>query len=254
MKPIFGTNWKMRNAGREFARAYARLLDGASELQFLELLFVMPPATLIRDMADAVSDSRIAIGAQNVHWAEEGEFTGELSTELLKQEGARIVLIGHAERRLLFRETDEIICKKTQRALADGLKVVLCVGDAEKDADNSAIKEALQRQLLAVLEGSAIETLNQLIVAYEPIWAIGARSQSAASPGRVATGVEAIREGLRLFPTAPYVPILYGGSVNFQNCADLIIDSGVDGLFVGRCAVVPEDFLAIIQKSLGAVA
>src|ERR1700749_2707620 len=121
MKPIFGTNWKMRNARRESARVYARSLDGGSELQFVEKLFVMPPATLIRDMAEAVSDSRVAIGAQNVHWAEEGEFTGELSTELLKQEGARIVLIGHAERRLLFGETDELIGKKAQQAFAGGL-------------------------------------------------------------------------------------------------------------------------------------
>jgi triosephosphate isomerase len=253
MKPIFGTNWKMRNARRESARVYARSLDGASELQFLDLLFVMPPATLIREMADAVSDSRIAIGAQNVHWAEEGEYTGELSTELLKQEGARMVLVGHAERRLLFGETDEIIRKKAQRAFADGLMVVLCVGDAEKDANNSAIKETLQRQLWADLEGSAVEAFGRLIVAYEPIWAIGARSESAASPGRVAKGVEAVREGLRLFPSARHVPILYGGSVNFQNCADLMSDSGADGLFVGRCAAIPEDFLAIIRKSLGAL-
>jgi triosephosphate isomerase len=253
MKPIFGTNWKMRNASHETAQAYARSLDEASELQSLELLFVMPPATLIRDMADAISNPRIAIGAQNVHWAEEGEFTGELSTELLKQEGARIVLIGHAERRLLFGETDEIVCKKAQRAFADGLTVVLCVGDAEKDADNSAVKETLQRQLLADLEGSPVEAFDRLIIAYEPIWAIGARSESAASPGRVAEGVEAVREGLRSFPSAQHVPILYGGSVNFQNCAHLISDSGVDGLFVGRCAAIPEDFLAIVRRSLGAM-
>jgi triosephosphate isomerase len=254
MKPIFGTNWKMRNTHRESARAYARALDEASELQFLELLFVMPPATLIRDMADAISDSRIAIGAQDVHWAAEGEFTGELSTELVKQEGARMVLLGHAERRLLFGETDETICKKTLRAFADGLTVVLCVGDAEKEADNSAIKETLQRQLLAALEGSAVIALKRLIVAYEPIWAIGARSETAASPKRVAVGVEAIRESLRLFPSAQQVPIIYGGSVNFQNCVAMMSDSGVDGLFVGRCAAIPEDFLAIIRKSLGALA
>jgi L-erythrulose 1-phosphate isomerase len=250
MKPIFGTNWKMRNARRESAQAYARSLDGASELDSLELLFVMPPATLIRDMADAVSDSRMAIGAQNVHWAEEGEFTGELSTELLKQEGARMVMVGHAERRLLFGETDEMVCKKAQRAFADGLTVVLCVGDAEKNADHAAIEETLQRQLLADLEGTSTE-FNRLIIAYEPIWAIGALSESAASPERVAEGVEAVRQGLRSFPSAQYVPILYGGSVNFQNCADLMKDSGVDGLFIGRCAAIPEDFLAIIRKSLG---
>jgi triosephosphate isomerase len=255
MKPIFGTNWKMRNARREAAEEYARALDRAPELESLQLLFVMPPATLIRDMADAIFNSRIAIGGQNVHWAEEGEFTGELSTELLKQAGARLVLLGHAERRLLFGETDEIICQKAQRAFADELTVVLCVGDLEKDANNTTIEETLQSQLLADLEGSPVEAFNRLIIAYEPIWAIGARSESAASPGRVAQGVEAVRKGLlRINPSAEFVPILYGGSVNFQNCVDLMSESGVDGLFVGRCAASPEDFLAIIRKSLKALA
>jgi triosephosphate isomerase len=251
MKPIFGTNWKMRNVQRESARAYANVLGAASELQLLEMLFVMPPATLIREMVEAASDSKIVIGAQNFHWAEEGEFTGELSTALLKQEGARIFLVGHAERRLLFGETDEIMYKKTRRAFADDLMVVLCLGDAEPDEDESATKEILQQQLFAALAGLDAEPLNRLIIAYEPIWAIGARSESAASPDRVARGVGAIRDGLGLFPSAPRVPILYGGSVNFENCFDLMKYAGIDGLFVGRFAAIPSDFLAIIRTSLG---
>jgi triosephosphate isomerase len=251
MKPIFGTNWKMRNVQREFARAYANVLCTASELQLLQMLFVMPPATLIREMVEATADSKIIVGAQNFHWAEEGEFTGELSTGLLKQEGARIVLIGHAERRVLFGETDEIVCKKTRRAFADDLIVVLCLGDVEQDEDDSATKEFLQRQLFAALAGLDAESFTRLIIAYEPIWAIGARSAAAASPDRVARGIGAIRDGLGLFPSAPHVPILYGGSVNFENCSDLMKDSGVDGLFVGRCAASPRDFLAIIRTSLG---
>jgi triosephosphate isomerase len=114
MKPIFGTNWKMRNVSRDFARTYASALDTAAELQLLQMLFVMPPATLIRDMAEAALNPKVVIGAQTFHWAEEGEFTGELSTELLPQEGARIDLIGHAERRLLFGETDEMVRQKNQ--------------------------------------------------------------------------------------------------------------------------------------------
>jgi triosephosphate isomerase len=251
MKPIFGTNWKMRNVQRESARAYATVLGAASELQLLQMLFVMPAATLIREMVEATPDSKIVVGAQNFHWAVEGEFTGELSTELLKQEGARVVLVGHAERRLLFGETDEIVCKKARRAFADDLMVVLCLGDAEQDEDDSATKEFLQRQLFAALAGLDAEAFNRLIIAYEPIWAIGARSESAASPDRVARGVGAIRDGLRLFPSAPRVPILYGGSVNFENCSDLMKYSGVDGLFVGRFAATSRDFLAIIRTSLG---
>jgi triosephosphate isomerase len=169
----------------------------------------------------------------------------------LKQEGARIVLIGHAERRLLFGETDEIVYKKTRRALADDLMVVLCLGDVEQVEDHSATKEVLQRQLFAALAGLDRELFNRLIIAYEPIWAIGAQSESAASPDRVARSVEAIRDGLGLFPSAPHVPILYGGSVNLENCFDLMKYAGIEGLFVGRSAALAHDFLTIIRTSLG---
>ncbi|HEY6841659.1 MAG TPA: triose-phosphate isomerase family protein [Chthoniobacterales bacterium] len=251
IKPIFGTNWKMRNVARDFARSYASILDAAAELQLLQMLFVMPPATLIRDMAGAALNPKLVFGAQTFHWAEEGEFTGELSTELLRQEGARIVLIGHAERRLLFGETDEMIRQKTKRALIEGFMVVLCVGDAEKQADDSAVKDFLQRQLSEALTGLDAELFEHLILAYEPIWAIGARSGAAASPDRVARSIQSIRDGLSWFPSAASVPILYGGSVNLQNCADLMDNSGINGLFVGRSAALPEDFLSIIRKSLG---
>jgi L-erythrulose 1-phosphate isomerase len=251
IKPIFGTNWKMRNVSRDFARSYASILDAAAELQLLQMLFVMPPATLIRDMAGAALNPKLVFGAQTFHWAEEGEFTGELSTELLRQEGARIVLIGHAERRLLFGETDEMIRQKTKRALIEGFMVVLCVGDAEKQADDSAVKDFLQRQLSEALTGLDAELFERLILAYEPIWAIGARSGAAASPDRVARSIQSIRDGLSWLPSAASVPILYGGSVNLLNCADLMDNSGINGLFVGRSAALPEDFLGIIRKSLG---
>lgn len=241
----------MRNLPRDSARAYAGTLSVAPELQLLRMLFIMPPATLIRDMAEAASDPKIMVGAQSFHWAEHGEFTGELSIGLLKQEGARIVLVGHAERRLLFGETDEIIKKKIHRASSDGLMVVLCVGDVEVEADSSAVRDFLQRQLLAALGDAKAELLNRLILAYEPIWAIGARSQSAASPDRVARSIEALRDGLNILPGAPGIPILYGGSVNLENCFDLMKYSGIDGLFVGRSATDPGNFLAIIRKSLG---
>ena len=171
----------MRNLPRDSARAYAGTLSVAPELQLLRMLFIMPPATLIRDMAEAASDPKIMVGAQSFHWAEHGEFTGELSIGLLKQEGARIVLVGHAERRLLFGETDEIIKKKIHRASSDGLMVVLCVGDVEVEADSSAVRDFLQRQLLAALGDANAELLNRLILAYEPIWAIG----RAVSIGRL---------------------------------------------------------------------
>jgi triosephosphate isomerase len=252
MKPIFGTNWKMRCAQPQFARSYASTLGAAPELQHLEMLFVMPPATLIRDMVESAVDPKLLIGAQDFHWAKEGEFTGELSTALLSQEGARIVLAGHAERRLLFAETNEIVGKKLKRALDDGLTAVLCVGESEQQADLSAVKNSLHQQLLASLSGINADSFSRMIVAYEPVWAIGNKSGAAASPDRVAFSVAALRDGLQSLPSASEVPILYGGSVNLANCFELMKSSGVDGLFVGRSAAAAEDFLAIIRKSIQA--
>ena len=132
----------MRNARHESARAYARILSSAPEIQLVQMLFVMPPVTLIRDMVEAASDSKLVIGAQTFHPAEEGEFTGELSIKLLRQEGARIVLVGHAERRLLFGETDEAINKKVSRAFASGIVLLL-----DLRPDQSRGRERLRPQM-----------------------------------------------------------------------------------------------------------
>lgn len=253
MSRLFGTNWKMRNVGRTDARAYARVLRNALPQLNGARLFVLPPVTLIRDMAEECGPGdRLVIGAQNVHWAEDGEFTGEISTRLLRQEGAKILMVGHAERRLQFGESDEVINRKVRRALEDGFEVVLCVGDAHADMTEQALKQTFEQQIGIALGGVGNLAQGRLILAYEPVWAIGEGAQQTPTAPRVASSVNVMRHALELAlgKAGRQVPVLYGGSVSRQNSRDLAAHAGVDGLFVGRAARDPEQFVALILDAL----
>jgi L-erythrulose 1-phosphate isomerase len=255
MRPIFGTNWKMRNVSRDEARAYVRDVAAALPQMGDTRIFILPPATLIRDMAQECLSNQILIGAQNFHWAQEGEFTGEISTKLLKQEGAQILMVGHAERRMLFGESDEIVNRKLKRALEDEFQVVFCVGDSEKDMPAETLKKTFLQQIRTALDGVASTTILRLIVAYEPIWAIGEAANSAPSSERLAFCVDLIREtlGVVFGQAGAKIPVLYGGSVALGNCQQLVTKTGVNGLFIGRAARDPENFIALIREALRAM-
>jgi triosephosphate isomerase len=256
MKLIFGTNWKMRILGREEAREYVRVVAAALPRLRDTRIFILPPVTLIRDMASEAAGSPILIGAQNFHWAPEGEFTGEISTALLKQEGATIVMVGHAERRSLFGESDELINRKLKRALEDGFYVVLCVGDSQPDLSTGMLQETFSKQIEIALDGVAPDASGKLIVAYEPVWAIGEAATGAPSGGQVACCADLIRRALeRSFGGAGTgIPVLYGGSVGPGNCREFVADTGVNGLFVGRSARDPHRFMLLIQEALSVMA
>jgi triosephosphate isomerase len=253
VSPIFGTNWKMRNVDRAAARAYARVLLKALPQMKGARLFVLPPVTLIRDMAEECgTGDQLIIGAQNVHWAKDGEFTGEISSRLLRQEGARIVMVGHAERRLQAGESDQLINRKVRRALEDGFEVVLCVGDAHADLTDQALEQTFEQQIGTALGGVGQLAHHRLIVAYEPIWAIGEAAQQTPTAHRVASTVQVIRRALKLAlgGNGRQVPVLYGGSVSRQNSRELAAHARVDGLFVGRAAREPEQFVALILDAM----
>ncbi|MBW0001497.1 MAG: triosephosphate isomerase [Verrucomicrobia bacterium] len=256
MMLTFGTNWKMRNLGREEARTYARVVAASLPQLGETQLFILPPATLIRDMASEAAGSNLLIGAQNFHWAPEGEFTGELSTALLKQEGATIVMVGHAERRSLFGESDEIINRKLKRAFEDGFYAVLCVGDSEPGMSAVMLGETFSRQIGIALDGVTPAAPGKLIVAYEPVWAIGEAAKGSPSGDQVAACVDLIRQALERSwgGAGREVPVLYGGSVGPGNCRELVAGTGVDGLFVGRSARDPHRFVLLIREALSVLA
>jgi triosephosphate isomerase len=255
MTSIFGTNWKMRNVGRDQAREYVRNIVAALPQIDDARIFILPPVTLIRDMAQECAGAQVLIGAQNFHWAQEGEFTGEISTNLLKQEGARILMVGHAERRLMFGESDQITSRKLKRALADDFEVVLCVGDSQRDMTSEMLQKTLFQQIGTALNGVESTSIPRLIVAYEPIWAIGEAATSAPSPERLASCVDMIRQALQVVfgATGAQVPVLYGGSVSLGNCRQFVANTGVNGLFVGRSARDSGNFLRLIREALKAM-
>ena len=253
MQAVFGTNWKMRNVDQREAQQYLiTLADGLGS--FLDdgvHVFVLPPATLLPAMSEVARKTSIQLGAQNFHWEEEGEFTGELSTELLKDAGATVLMVGHAERRVLFNENDEVINRKLLRALEEGFHAVLCIGEADRSTPEARLKEELSAQLVSALRGVNKADLNRLIVAYEPHWAIGRRVDAAAPVTRVRQSTEVIRGALKAnFGTENSVRLIYGGNVNLSNCREIVSVNGIDGLFVGGAAADPAGFISVIGRAL----
>jgi L-erythrulose 1-phosphate isomerase len=248
---LFGTNWKMRNVTSEEALQYARILRQAVERTGSVQAFVFPPATLIQTMAKEAENSPLFIGAQNFHWAPEGEYTGELSTELLRRAGANILLVGHAERRTLFQESNQIINQKLYRALSEGVPAVFCVGEQDDTTTQNELFRLLSDQILSGLEGITVAPDHRLVVGYEPAWAIGIKAHAAAPVDRVTVAVRIIRQILRERFGGADVPVIYGGSVNRENARSLFHSTGVNGLFVGRAAADPDRFADLIQSVVG---
>jgi triosephosphate isomerase len=257
MQFVFGTNWKMRNVDQREARQYlVTLASGLGGFLVNGLrVFVLPPATLLPGMAEVAKGTEIWLGAQNFHWEEEGEFTGELSTALLKDAGATVLMVGHAERRLLFNESDEVINRKLLRALQEGFHAVLCIGEADQGMSDGHLKKELSAQLEGALRDVKKLDLDRLIVAYEPHWAIGRRSDGAAPVARVQQSVETIRASLKaMVGENNPVRLIYGGNVNLGNCREIVSVTGIDGLFVGGAAADPAGFISVIGRALDGAA
>jgi triosephosphate isomerase len=253
MQAVFGTNWKMRNVDQREAQQYLMTLANGLEglLEGGVQVFVLPPATLLPAMSEIARMTSIRLGAQNFHWEEEGEFTGELSTELLKDAGATVLMVGHAERRVLFNENDEVINRKLLRALEEGFQAVLCIGEADRSTSEVRLKEELSAQLAGALRHVDKGDLERLIVAYEPHWAIGRRVDAAAPVGRVEQSADAIRGALKtIVGTENQVRLIYGGNVNLSNCWEIASIKGIDGLFVGGAAADPEGFISVIGRAV----
>lgn len=246
-----GTNLKMYKTIKETVSYLTELGRLTRDLSDDLLLFVIPSYTALAAAATSVDRTRIRLGAQNMHWEERGQFTGEISPLMLQELDLQIVEIGHSERRHIFRETDIEENKKVISAINHGFVALLCVGETGDDKELDIGDERLRQQLKVGLHGLREADCGRLWVAYEPVWAIGvngipARSDYADAKHRL------IRETLlQLFPReGKNVPILYGGSVNPENACDLILQPAIDGLFVGRSAWEASRFNGLIRQIL----
>ena len=252
MKKIIAANWKMHKirpeAAKEAAVLAQSLVKGTPDNR---LVVVFPPYTDIATVADAFSGvNNLAVGGQNFYPAESGAYTGEISPAMLRDAGATWALTGHSERRHIFAENDDIIAKKTAFGLAQGFKIMLCVGETLKERDDGELKSVLSRQLstaIAPLSPAERDRLgDKLAIAYEPVWAIG--TGKVAGPQEIIDAHAEVRDLLRglVGDMAKDLPILYGGSVKANNAGAILALDNVDGLLVGGASLEATGFLEII--------
>ena len=256
MRPKWiGTGWKMNFLLAE-AGAYLSVLREyfKSNSENSVTIFLVPPFTVLRNVCELAEELPILVGAQNMHWQDKGAYTGEISPAMIKDCGVDLVELGHSERRSMFGETDFTVNKKVHAALAYGLKPLVCVGESASEKNFGASLESVLRQVKIALHGVSKEQMGEVIIAYEPVWAIGEGS-TPAEPGYANFIHAAIRKSLAEMcgqATAERVPVLYGGSVNLENARKLILEMEIDGLFVGRTAWKAEGLIELIE--IGATA
>ena len=240
-----GTSWKMNKTLAE-ARAFAEGLQKADADPRIQR-FVIPPFTAVREVKAMLADTTVKVGAQNMHWADEGAWTGEVSPVMLTDCKLDIVELGHSERRAHFGETDETVGLKTEAAVRHGLIPLICIGEtlAEREAGRAAeVLEAQVRGALGRLSGS--QKAAPILLAYEPVWAIGAGGIPATSDYADTRQKDIIATANDVLGRR--IPCLYGGSVNPGNCEELISCPHIDGLFIGRSAWNVGGYLDILSK------
>jgi triosephosphate isomerase (TIM) len=228
---LIAGNWKMNKTASETAEFCIALKERVSGITEVDVA-VFPPFTSLAAAVRTLADSEIAVGAQTVHWAGDGAFTGEISAPMLRELGVYAVIVGHSERRQYFGETNESVARRTAAALEAGLFVIACVGELEREREAAETEAVLRRQVSVLTED------DRLVVAYEPVWAIGT--------GKTATPDQA-REAHQLIKELLDVPVLYGGSVTPGNAEDLLSEPGVDGTLVGGASLDVESFAAICE-------
>jgi len=238
-------NWKMNGTQAEAAALARAVVEGADETGGVELVLA-PPFTALSTVAAVVKETSVGLGAQNIHWETSGAFTGEVSPKMVRELGCDYVIIGHSERRHIFRETDPMIGKKLAAALSADLAPIVCVGETLQEREKEKTNAVITRQLRAALKGLGKGVIKNFAVAYEPVWAIGTGRN--ATPEQVAEVHLRIRELLRRLlggMEAESCRILYGGSVKPDNAVELAAVADVNGFLVGGASLKAESFFGI---------
>jgi triosephosphate isomerase len=244
--PYIAANWKMNKTVAEAAEFIDALLPRIAATQ--NDVVVCPPFTALHEVVERRRGTAVRVAAQNMHEAEAGAFTGEVSAPMLVELDVEAVVLGHSERRQFFGETDAALAKKVPAALAADLEPILCVGESDEAREGGQTEEVLERQLQADLAEVETGDIAKVVIAYEPIWAIG--TGKVATPEQAQEACAFIRDVLRARgAAADEVRILYGGSVKPGNAAELLALPDVDGALVGGAALDPNDFAAIVEAA-----
>jgi triosephosphate isomerase (TIM) len=246
--PLIAGNWKMHKTIAEAEALIAALLPRVSSVQRTEIA-ICPPFTALQAMVDSTRGSRVAVYAQNMHQAAEGAYTGEVSAPMLDEIGVSGVLLGHSERRELCGETDKALALKVPAALEAGLLPVLCVGETEEERDAGDTERKLRHQVQEDLARIAPERLGEIVIAYEPIWAIGTGQVATAEQAQEAIAFVRALVADRSPEQADQTRILYGGSVKPDSAAELLALPDIDGALVGGASLDAESFAAIVAAA-----
>lgn len=248
-KPLVAGNWKMNKTVEQARSLVQEMLPGLQRVNEVERV-ICPPFTSLMALSTALTGSGVGLGAQSMHWEASGAFTGEIAPQMVK-EFCQYVIIGHSERRQYFAETDETVNKKVKAALAIGLTPIVCVGESLSQYEAGETKALVNHQVSEGFKGIDAAEALKIVVAYEPIWAIGT-GKAATSEGANAVLRDAIRPAMAKLwgdSTAQAIRILYGGSVNAANAAEYFHQSDIDGALVGGASLKVADFTAIVEAA-----
>jgi triosephosphate isomerase len=246
-RPVLAANWKMNN-GPTAARRFAEHFVAEYKARTDRTVVIFPPVVALTTVSEVIGKREdVLMGVQNIHWAEKGAFTGEISAAMAKDAGAEIVLVGHSERRHVFGETDTQCAKKCAAAAKEGLQFMLCVGETIQQREAGETERVVIRQLREGLEQTHDIISAPFAIAYEPVWAIGTGLTASASDASAIHTLLRSELGQMIGTAADAVPILYGGSVNTSNAASLLAADEIDGLLVGGASVDVTSWLSIAQ-------
>lgn len=245
-KPIIAGNWKMNKTMNEALELVDEIKDETNKTD-VEVV-VCCPFTVISEVKKAIEGSKVKLGAQNMHWEDEGAFTGEISANMLKDLGVDYVIIGHSERRQYFGETDEVVNKKVIKAIEKGLKPIICVGETLNEREKNKTFDIVKRQTLTALEGVGKDGMNDVVIAYEPVWAIGTgKTASSQDANEVIAYIRSLLQNKYGIEVSERVRIQYGGSVKPSNATEIMNETDIDGALVGGASLKAEEFLGIVN-------
>ena len=246
-KKLMAANWKMYKTpqkAQDFLRAFLPMVDGHDR----DEIAICPSFVCLPAVVEALAGQQIGVGAQNLHWEKEDAYTGEVSAAMLKAVGCTQVIIGHSERRQYFGETDDTVNRKLQAALAAGLMPIVCIGEVLQERESGLTEEVLRRQCQRGLSGIAGDQARTLVIAYEPVWAIGTgrtATPQIAAEAHVVIRAEAAKALGKV--VADNMRILYGGSVKPENAKALMAQIEIDGALIGGASLDPKSFAAIVK-------
>lgn len=249
-KTIAG-NWKMNKNVDESALLIKELKDRLKDIADRIEVILCPPFTSLGIGGQLLQGSRLKLGAQNMHFEDDGAFTGEVSARMLKSIGCEYVILGHSERRTHFHESDEIINRKVKKALASGLKPIVCVGETLDERERGLTEGVVSKQVKGVLEDIPLQDLRQLVIAYEPVWAIGTgKNATPQQANEVHNLIRGLISKLYERSAADGLVIQYGGSVKPENASDLLGQPDIDGALVGGASLQADSFAKIVRAAL----